>query len=163
MFFLEKTGDIEKESLYFISECKKEALKSTCKRYKCGSVIVKDKEIIGRGFNSSSKNLDSQVRCEVEKDYYNKKVTDKTCCIHAEQRAIMDALKNNSEKLNGARIYFIRLDGENEISFAGKPYCTICSKMALDIGIKEFVLYHTEGIGVYDTEEYNDLSFNFEV
>ena len=75
----------------------------------------------------------------------------------------MDALKNNSEKLNGARIYFIRLDGENEISFAGKPYCTICSKMALDIGIKRICFVSYRKVSVYDTEEYNDLSFNFEV
>jgi len=163
MFFLEKGEDVEKESLYFIAECKKEALKSTCARSKCGSVIVKDKEIIGRGFNSPPKNLESQARCECDKSNFHEKVTDKTCCIHAEQRAVMDTLKNHPEKLSGSRLYFIRLDGDGEISFAGKPYCTICSKMALDTGIKEFVLYHAEGICIYDTEEYNDLSFNYTV
>jgi len=35
------------------------------------------------------------------------------------------------------------------------------SKMALDNNISKFVLLHKEGIGVYDTEEYNNLSFNF--
>lgn len=44
---------------------------------------------------------------------------------------------------------------------AGKPYCTICSKMALDVGIAEFVLWHEEGITVYDTKEYNELSFQY--
>jgi hypothetical protein len=73
----------------------------------------------------------------------------------------VDALKNHSDKLIGSRLYFIRLDENDQISFAGKPYCTICSKMALDTGIKEFVLYHSEGICIYDTEEYNDLSFGY--
>lgn len=161
MFYLKKNSQEEKSALDFIEECRKEALKATCKRAKCGSVIVKEREILGRGFNSPPGNLDSQARCECEKDDYNKKVTDKTCCIHAEQRAIMEALKNHAEKLASSRLYFIRLSEDGEISFAGQPYCTICSKMVLDTGIKEFVLYHKEGIGVYDTEEYNVLSFDF--
>jgi hypothetical protein len=33
--------------------------------------------------------------------------------------------------------------------------------MALDIGIKNFVLWHEKGICTYNTEEYNSLSFDF--
>ena len=55
----------------------------------------------------------------------------------------------------------MRLDLDNQMQFAGKPYCTICSKLALDVGIKEFVLWHKDGIAVYDTHEYNELSFAF--
>ena len=90
------------------------------------------------------------------------KVTDKTCCIHAEQRAIMDALINNSDKLFGSRLYFIRLDEDDVPSKAGNPYCTICSKMVVDVGIQEFVLWHEKGICVYDSQEYNDLSYAYE-
>jgi hypothetical protein len=43
--------------------------------------------------------------------------------------------------------------------FAGAPYCTICSKMALDVGLRWFGLWHETGIRMYDTREYNDLSF----
>jgi deoxycytidylate deaminase len=95
------------------------------------------------------------------KDSLDKKVTDKTCCVHAEQRAIMDALKSNSKKLENSRLYFTRIDKKGNQKFAGEPYCTMCSKMTLDAGISEFVLYHKEGIAVYDAEEYNDLSFMF--
>ena len=55
----------------------------------------------------------------------------------------------------------MRLNSKGNKSFAKKPYCTICSKMALDLGIKEFVLSHEEGIKTYKTEEYNDLSYNY--
>jgi hypothetical protein len=71
----------------------------------------------------------------------------------------MDVLRNNPGKITGSRLYFIRLGEDGKKSPAGKPYCTICSKMALDSGISEFVLWHKEGICVYDTEEYNELSF----
>jgi len=92
---------------------------------------------------------------------YNKKITDKTCCVHAEQRAIMDALRNNPSKIEGSRLYFMRLDKDNNTTKAGKPYCTICSKMSLDVGIKEFTLWHENGIGIYNTDEYNTLSFEY--
>jgi deoxycytidylate deaminase len=95
------------------------------------------------------------------KEHYHKKVKDTTCCIHAEQRAIMDALKNHPDKISGARLYFIRLDEQGNPSKADKPYCTICSKMTLDVGIEEFVLWHREGICVYGTDEYNTLSFAY--
>ena len=137
------------------------ARKATCLRSKCGSVVVKNNQIIGSGFNSPPANLENQRRCICLKGDYHKKVTDKTCCLHAEQRAIIDSLKNNPDKLDGSRIYFIRLDEEGLKKESGEPYCTICSKMALDVGIKEFVLLKKEGICVYDTEEYNDLSYKF--
>ncbi len=139
----------------------KAALNSTCNRHKCGAVIIKDGAIIGKGFNSPPQNKEEQRRCTYSKESYNKKVTDKTCCMHAEQRAIMDALRNNPDKIVGSRLYFMRLDKDNNAARAGKPYCTICSKMSLDVGIKEFVLWHEEGVCVYDTDEYNTISFGY--
>jgi len=155
--------DNQKEKAeYFIHEAIKEAKKSTCYRSKCGAIIVKDNEIIGIGFNSPPGDLESQRRCFVSKNDYDKKVTDKTCCIHAEQRAIIDALRRNPEKIKDSVLYFIRLDENGNKTFAGKLYCTICSKIALDVGIKSFVLWHEKGICVYDIEEYNDLSFKYD-
>ena len=95
------------------------------------------------------------------KNIYNKKITDKTCCVHAEQRAIINAL-NNGESVKGSTLYFVRVNEKGEMIFSEKPYCTICSKMALDVGIKKFALWHEDGICVYGIEEYNDLSFAYE-
>jgi len=133
---------------------------ATCERSKCGSIIVQSDEIIGSGFNSPPQDLEEQRRCSYSKNSYYEKVTDKTCCVHAEQRAIMSALRKNPDKLSGSRLYFIRLDDNGTLSRAGEPYCTICSKMALDVGISEFVLWHDKGVCVYDTKEYNALSFH---
>ncbi len=154
------SGSEEKEAMKYIDEAAKVALHATCERKKCGTVIVMKSKIIGKGFNSPPTNIESQRRCLNDKSSYDKRVTDKTCCVHAEQRAIMDALKNNPEKIVGSRLYFVRLD-KTKKKPSGQPYCTICSKMALDAGIKEFVLWHDSGITVYDTDEYNDLSFQY--
>jgi deoxycytidylate deaminase len=155
-------GNEGMEALEYIAQSVEVARNATCERSRCGSIIVKENQIIGSGFNSPPQEDETQRRCSYSKKSYHPKITDKTCCIHAEQRAIMDALRNNPDEIVGSRLYFIRLDKENKPQRAGKPYCTICSKMALDAGIIEFVLWHEEGICVYETREYNDLSFRFE-
>lgn len=155
------SGKEEEKGLEYIAKAAEIALSSTCERARCGSVIVQQEEIIGSGFNSPPQGIEEQRRCSYPKDSYSEKVTDKTCCVHAEQRAIMEALRKNPGKLPGSRLYFIRLDKEGKPIRAGKPYCTICSKMALEVSISEFVLWHKQGVCVYDTKEYNTLSFQF--
>jgi len=145
---------------YYINAAIEIAKKATCLRSKCGAIIVKNGEIIGKGFNSPPKNLESQRRCKKEKSEYTEKITDKTCCIHAEQRAVTDALMKNPTKLEGSTLFFARLDLQNNFLYAGEPYCTICSKFVLDTGIKKFILWHERGMVEYDTQEYNDISFS---
>lgn len=152
------SGNDERNAMKYIDTAAKVALESQCLRAKCGSVIVKNNKILGRGFNSPPKNI-KMLRCV--KDYLPKDFkSDRTCCVHAEQRAILDALRNNPKEIENSRIYLIRLDENNNKIEAGKPYCTICSKLALDVGIAEFVLLHKEGLCVYDTDEYNTMSFD---
>lgn len=153
--------EFSKEEIeYFLEEARKEALKSNCERRKGGSVIVNEGKIIGRGFNSPPKNLESQRRCIVDKNNFDKKVTDKTCCLHAEERAIIDALKKG-HSLNGSFMFFTSVDEYGQRLPSGKPYCTICSKLALDTGVSNWVLEHEEEIRIYDSEEYNNISFNY--
>lgn len=149
------------EENIWIAKAIKVAKQATCLRAKCGSVIVKDNTIIGQGYNSPPKELESQRRCTISKDAYDKKVTDKTCCVHAEQRAILDACSKNQGKLKDSTLYFIRLDEKGNPAYAGKPYCTICSKFALDVGISTFVLVHQTGPKAYNTVDYNVLSFQY--
>ncbi len=144
----------------YMTICEIEARKSLCLRKKCGSIIVYGtRDIIGKGFNGPPGNirLERCLKDDLPRDFKS----DRTCCVHAEQRAIIDALRKFPNQLEGGRIYFLALNMDNQREFAGKPYCTICSKMALDVGIKEYVLWHSEGLTVYDTQEYNELSFAF--
>lgn len=136
------------------------AKKSTCKRSKCGAIIVTpDLVKIGEGYNSMPCDATGDcVKWGLPSDFKS----DKTCCVHAEQRAIMDALKGPMrDHLAGSSLFFIRLDLNDVPLHAGKPYCTICSKMALDSGIAKFMLWHKDGWTEYNTLEYNDLSFKY--
>ncbi len=131
---------------------------SSCKRSRCGSIIVsEDAGMIGAGWNSMPcEEAGSCFKDELPKSFKS----DRTCCVHAEQRAIMDALQGSCGALiGGSTLYFIRLDENDQPIHAGEPYCTICSKMALDVGISKFVLWQKEGWTSYDTKYYNELSF----
>lgn len=135
--------------------------KAMCLKARCGTVIVKDGEVIGEGYNAPPLDAEENRTCDHPKRS-GKPGYDQTCCMHAEWRAIMDALAKNPEKLKDSKLYFTRVDGEGKIIRSGKPYCTVCSRMALDAGIGTFVLWHEEGIREYPTDEYNKLSYEYE-
>jgi len=153
------SGEEAKKAFKYIDDAATAAAYACCFRSKCGSVIVKDDQVIGKGYNSPP--LDTKLEYCLKDSLPANFKSDKTCCMHAEQRAIIDALQHHPEKLPGSRLYFIRLDEQGNKKKSGEPYCTICSKFTLDNGVAEFVLYKEEGICVYDTVEYNELSFRF--
>ena len=140
----------------FFHEALKECEKSFCLSSQSGCVIANNNLIIGRGTNSPPGNVKIE-KC-LKDDLPENFRSDKTCCIHAEERAILDALSLGKKRLHGSTLYYIRKKFGEKV-FAGKPYCTICSKLALDVGVKEFVLWHENGIVAYDACEYNELSF----
>ncbi len=140
------------------------AQQATCTRSQCGAIIVTPKgDIIGEGYNSPPGDLESQRRCTCEKSSYHPKVVDKTCCMHAEERAILDALDRYSKRdIQRATMYFVRLGENGELAYSGAPYCTLCSKLILDIGIATFVLWYRQGPTAFDAEEYNNLSYQYD-
>ncbi len=142
-----------------IDACIENALKSKCKRSRCGSIIIANEDmIIGQGYNSQP--CDIEGACFKDSLPANFK-SDKTCCVHAEQRAVIDALSLYPKLLHGSDLFFVRLDADGKPESCGEPYCTICSKMALDAGVRRFILYHADGLRSYDTKRYNELSFQY--
>ncbi len=141
-----------------IQRCINIAKQSTCERSRCGSVIYNPVcgGVFAEGFNSQP--CGATEPCFKDSLPANFK-SDKTCCIHAEQRAILNA--HGQPCLKGSVLYFVRLDKDGNPEDCGEPYCTICSKMALDAGIARFVLYHSQGLRSYDTKYYNELSFQY--
>lgn len=138
-----------------------EARLAACKRAKCGSVIVtSDGEVIGRGHNSPPLNDEAQRTCNDEFNLSVKPKYDKTCCIHAEWNAILDALSNFPEKIGGATLYFMRIDEHGGFTNAGEPFCTVCSRLALQSGLDLFALWNN-GPDVKTTAEYNKLSYDY--
>ena len=146
---------------HFFEEARKVATRATCNKAHCGAVIVAiNGEIIGRGYNAPPEGDESQRMCDVHLDKNIKQNNDKTCCVHAEWNAIIDALKHHGKKIEGATLYFMRVDDNNGVTEAGAPYCTVCSRLAMESGIKTFGLWN-DGPEMFDAPEYNLKSYEF--
>ena len=145
----------------YFKEAQKVALLSTCDRAHCGAVIVaKDGQIIGIGYNAPPLGDESQRMCDAELDKSVKQNNDKTCCVHAEWKAIIDALKDHDQKVPGSTLYFMRVDDKGEFTDAGQPYCTVCSRLALESGIETFGLWNS-GPDMISTTDYNKKSYEY--
>jgi len=145
----------------FFKEAAKRAEKATCHKSHCGTVIVKDGEIIGEGYNSPALDNEENRTCDAEYTSTKKPKFDKTCCIHAEWRAILDACKRNADKIPGSRLYFMRIDDEGNLLKSGEPYCTVCSRLTMEAGIAEFSLWQEAGMAVWDAAEYDRVSYGY--
>ena len=139
-----------------------QARQSLCDKAHCGSAIVStDGEVIGLGYNAPPLNDLSQKVCNEEFYIEIKPKYDKTCCVHAEWNAIIDALKNNTEKIGGATLYFMRVDENGDWTDAGEPFCTICSRLAMQSGMGYFALW-TDGASLIRTvKDYNEKSYDY--
>lgn len=140
-----------------------EARIATCLRAKCGSVVVsKSGVILGRGYNAPPLGDESQRRCETEFDLTKKPKYDKTCCVHAEWNAVIDALAHSREgEVEGSRLYFMRVDEQGNFTDAGDPYCTTCSRFTMQAGVSEFALWNDNGAEVYTLPGYNQVSYEY--
>lgn len=125
---------------------------STCKNAKNGTIIVKNNTVIGRGFNSPPLDKEKFLTClDSYPDPLAKKKFDRTCCVHAEWRAVFDALRNNPDKIMGSEAFFVRLSKNGKPEKLDRPFCTVCSCVLLDTGVKKFITLHIRGIAEYAT------------
>jgi len=154
-------GREQEEAERWMFAAAEEAKKALCLKAKCGTVIIKNGEVIGRGYNAPPLDREEQRTCLDAYPFPGKENFDRTCCMHAEWRAIIDALRRNRDALAGSKLYFARVDANGNPLRSGKPYCTVCSRLALDTGIAEFLLWHEQGIASYPTDEYNRLSYQY--
>ncbi|HSX33248.1 MAG TPA: deaminase [Candidatus Saccharimonadales bacterium] len=145
----------------FFEQAAEVASRATCRRAKCGAVIVKDNLVIGSGYNAPPLNDETRRTCDATWDYTKKPKYDLTCCVHAEWRAVIDACKRHPDKLGGSVLYFMRVDENGGFTDAGEPYCTTCSRFTMEAGVGEFALWNTNGADIYTLPEYDRLSYDF--
>lgn len=152
-------GEREQEAIRWLNEAFEVAKKALCLKTKCGAVIVKDGMIIGSGYNAPPRDDEKNRVCGIEFGEGKPKY-DKTCCLHAEWRAVFDALRNNPDKINGSKIYFTRTHPDGMMR-TSSPRCTVCSRLVFDAGIDAYVLRGDQGICEYTTDEFNRLSYEY--
>ncbi|HTY39638.1 MAG TPA: hypothetical protein VMC43_00915 [Candidatus Paceibacterota bacterium] len=150
----------EKKALEWLNKAVEVAKQSLCQRAHYGSIIEKDGAELSEGFNSPPQNDEHYRTCANEYEIPTGFRHDRTCCIHAEQRAIQNGYKAGKD-LRGAKIYLVTVDEAGNKVPTADLKCTICSRAVLDAGIKEFVYYFADGVRSYDPEEVHKLSFEY--
>lgn len=80
--------------------------------------------------------------------------------MHSEWRAIVNAMKAHGD-ITGASLYFARVNDEGALQPSGDLFCTTCSRLASEVGLRDFGLWHENGIKMYDAVEYNNKSYSF--
>jgi deoxycytidylate deaminase len=140
-----------------------EARKSLCLRSSCGAVLVKDYDtVLGSGYNGPPCDDLSHRVCGNTAPSLGKPKSDRTCCVHAEWRALLAALKASPGDLAQATMVFARVDAAGQLKRSGKPYCTVCSRLTLDAGVGFWSLWHQDGIRLYRADEYHRLSERYD-
>lgn len=137
------------------------AKKSTCSRGRCGAALILGDAILACGYNSPPRNQGSYRKCHCVVPSIRKPKSDRTCCIHAEWRVLLYANSLGID-LSESTLFFVRVDGSGNIQRSGNPYCTVCSRLALEVGVGYWALYHEQGIQRYCAVDYNDLSYNYD-
>lgn len=146
---------------YYFEKAAEQARHAKCHRAKCGSVIVStDGQIIGAGYNAPPLNDEKQRYCNIELNLDDKPKYDKTCCVHAEWNAIIDGLKKNADKIKGSTLYFMRVDASGGWTDAGEPFCTVCSRLAMEAGIAYFGLWVNDEPKMYLADDYNTVTYD---
>jgi dCMP deaminase len=110
--------------------------KSRCLRSKVAAIIVKNNKIICKAHNGNSTKIPSCLDIGCAKNYFKPRPgqNNELCTgLCAEQRAILKALEK-------------KVDLNNAILFCNYSPCTACSRIILEVGIKE----------IYYKKEYRD-------
>ena len=112
---------------YFMKIAREVSTRSTCLRRQVGAVIVKNKRILSTGYNGAPSGLKhcAEVGCLREQLGILSGENQELCRgLHAEQNAIIQAALHGVP-IAGSSLYSTH-----------KP-CVLCSKMAINAGIKE--------------------------
>lgn len=108
---------------YFLKLAMLASERSTCPRMHCGSVLVKNKNVIATGYNGSIPGDDhcEDVGCMV---------VDNHCVrtVHAEMNALVQAARRG-HAVEGATAYVTNMS------------CTSCAKALITAGIKRVVIF----------------------
>lgn len=146
--------DLEKAEKY-IEKAVATAKKSICLVSKVGVILVKDGRVIGEAFNGPLENACRPCLFDV----IDKGVKMELCfAMHAEERAILDALEKGN-KVAGATIYSVRVRG-GEVAPYKNGLCASCSRVFLEYDLSKIIIPKEDGLVEYDPEEYYDASFD---
>ena len=116
---------------YFIDETIKIAKRSSLYKFKTGAMIVKDDEIVSRGWSHRSETIRHSY-----------------LTVHAELHAVMRGIR---EDIDGGTIYVVTMSRVGNITSA-RP-CSECARLLKDSGVTDVIYSHRDGFRHIDLND----------
>jgi deoxycytidylate deaminase len=81
------------------------------------------------------------------------------CRTHAEQRAITLAREGDGWRmLAGAKLIYVRLEADDSVRLQEPHFCARCSRLALSLGVAEWIFTLSEGLVGYSAADYDTIA-----
>jgi deoxycytidylate deaminase len=81
------------------------------------------------------------------------------CRTHAEQRAISLARDGDGwRNMPGAKLIYVRLAPDDAVRLEEPYYCPRCSRLAMSLGVAEWIFALSEGLVGYSSADYDEIA-----
>jgi hypothetical protein len=81
------------------------------------------------------------------------------CRTHAEQRAITLAREGDGWRmLQGSKLIYVRLEADDSVRLDEPHFCARCSRLALSLGVAEWIFALSEGLVGYSSADYDQIA-----
>lgn len=118
------------------------------------AVLVKDGSMMAWGTNGVPYPGEDHCYCKVAEFGVHD-----NCRTHAEQRAIGLARDGNGWKtLQGAKLIYVRLEANDSVRLEDPHFCARCSRLALSLGVAEWVFALSDGLVSYSAADYDTIA-----
>jgi deoxycytidylate deaminase len=123
-------------------------------RTRHAAVLVKDGSMLGLGTNGVPFPGEDHCYCRVGDLGHHDQ-----CRTHAEQRAITLARVGDGWRLlPGAKLIYVRLEADDSVRRDEPHFCARCSRLALSLGIAEWIFALSEGLVGYSSADYDKIA-----
>jgi deoxycytidylate deaminase len=123
-------------------------------RTRHAAVLVKDGSLIAWGTNGVPFPGEDHCYCKVGETGDHDQ-----CRTHAEQRAITLARDGDGWRmLQSSKLIYVRLETDDSVRLAEPHFCARCSRLALSLGVAEWIFALSEGLVGYSAAEYDRIA-----
>jgi deoxycytidylate deaminase len=123
-------------------------------RTRHAAVLMTEGSLLGWGTNGVPFPGEDHCYCKVA-EYGNHD----QCRTHAEQRAISLARQGEGwRRLQDAKLVYVRLAPDDSVRLEDPHFCARCSRLALSLGVTEWIFALSDGLVGYSATDYDTIS-----
>jgi deoxycytidylate deaminase len=123
-------------------------------RTRHAAVLIKDGSLLAWGTNGVPFPGEDHCYCKFAESGHHD-----LCRTHAEQRAITLARDGDGWRLlPGSKLIYVRLEADDSVRLEEPHFCSRCSRLALSLGVAEWIFALSEGLVGYSSADYDELA-----